>query len=155
LPSEGRPPTEKGWPSSSTAGAALGHQVCAVDISATAIERAATKSRERGITVDFVVGDALHLEQLKRTFDTVVDSATFQVLDETERTTYVRGIQNVLVDGGRYLLPASATARRLTVDRAASALKRFVRPLQRDGASTRSAQGSLPAPLISMCPPGW
>src|SRR5688500_7033616 len=56
-----------------------GHEVWGVDTAATAIHRAREKADERGLTVTFRVADALHLDQLRRSFDTVIDSGLFHV----------------------------------------------------------------------------
>jgi SAM-dependent methyltransferase len=55
-----------------------------------AIARAEAKGRERGLSARFVLGDALDLAPLGRTFDTVIDGGCFHVLADEERRAYRR-----------------------------------------------------------------
>ena len=75
-----------------------------VDISPLAIEIARRKAAERGLDVTFHVADALHLETLGLTFDTVIDSGLFHVFDDAERIAYVASLRRVMVSGGRLSL---------------------------------------------------
>src|ERR1700689_2523836 len=50
--------------------ASLGHEAVGVDMSVRAIALAKTKATERGLTVRFVVADALRLVDLDEQFDT-------------------------------------------------------------------------------------
>ena len=80
--------------------AALGLAVLGVDVAETAIERAQAKARERGLEAEFAVADALHLEQLGRTFGTVLDCGLFHALDGDERARYAAGLAAVAEPGG-------------------------------------------------------
>lgn len=82
--------------------AARGMDVMGVDLSPTAVARAREKARTRGLDADFMVGDVLdlELERLGRRFATVIDSGTFHVFDDPERTRYVRSLAAVLEPGG-------------------------------------------------------
>ena len=81
--------------------ASLGLDVTGLDGAPSAITRARAKSLERGITVDFVVGDALRLEALGRLFETAIDSGLFHVFPDAERERYVAGLTAVVGAGGR------------------------------------------------------
>jgi SAM-dependent methyltransferase len=77
-----------------------GLEVLGIDISATAIERAQAKAAERGLAVEFMVGDVLKLADIGRRFVTVVDCALFHTLDDEERGQYVASLAAATVDGG-------------------------------------------------------
>lgn len=80
-----------------------------LDSTAAAITRAKEKGAARGLSATFVVGDALDLAPLGRTFDTVLDCGLFHVIDEQERRRYVRELSHVLRPGGRHLMLGFAT----------------------------------------------
>jgi cyclopropane fatty-acyl-phospholipid synthase-like methyltransferase len=76
--------------------ASRGHEVWGVDFTSVAIERANVKAKERGLGVHFQVGDALKLDQLGRTFDTVIDCGLFHTFADEERPLYVSGLAAVV-----------------------------------------------------------
>ena len=78
-----------------------GARAMGLDLSALAIEKARGKAAERGLTARFEVADALHLERLAETFDTVIDSGLFHVFDDADRARYVTSLAAVLEPGGR------------------------------------------------------
>jgi len=80
--------------------AARGADVVGVDISPRAIEQARRKAAERDLAVRFEVADALSLDGLGLTFDTVIDSGLFHVFDDADRTRYVTSLASVLPPGG-------------------------------------------------------
>jgi cyclopropane fatty-acyl-phospholipid synthase-like methyltransferase len=80
--------------------AARGLDVTGIDIAPTAIERAQTKARRRGLTVRFEVGDVLALDQLGRRFGSVVDCGVFHTFDDILRPRYVESLAAAVVDGG-------------------------------------------------------
>ncbi len=80
--------------------ASRGHEVLGLDFVPVAIERAAAKARERGLNVQFQVGDALKLDQLGRTFDTVIDSGLFHTFSDEDRQLYVSGLSKIVRHGG-------------------------------------------------------
>ena len=82
--------------------AAHGAAALGVDLSALAIEKARGKAAERGLTARFEVADALHLERLGESFDTVIDSGLFHVFDDADRARYVTSLAAVIEPGGRY-----------------------------------------------------
>lgn len=75
--------------------AARGLRVVGVDVAPTAISRAREKAAARGLSVDFRVQDALHLERLGERFDTVLDVGLFHAFDAEERRAYVAGLAQV------------------------------------------------------------
>jgi SAM-dependent methyltransferase len=82
-----------------------GFDVWGIDFIPKAIERARAKALQRGLAVHFQVGDALKLEVLGRTFDTVIDSGLFHTFSDEERTLFVRGLARAVRPGGvAYLL---------------------------------------------------
>jgi SAM-dependent methyltransferase len=85
--------------------ASRGLAATGVDSSPRAIALARERATARGIAnVRFEVGDALDLDFLGTTFDTVLDSGVFHVFDDDDRARYVTSIRRVLVPGGRYHL---------------------------------------------------
>ncbi len=54
-----------------------GMQVVVVDVAETALSIARQKAAGRGVDAEFVFADALHLDGLGRTFQTVLDSGCF------------------------------------------------------------------------------
>src|SRR4029079_13938166 len=57
--------------------ASLGLHVLGVDVAETALSIAREKAVQRGISADFAVADALHLERLGRAFQTALDCGLF------------------------------------------------------------------------------
>jgi SAM-dependent methyltransferase len=84
--------------------AAHGAAAMGVDLSALAIEKARGKAADRGLTARFEVCDALHLERLAESFDTVIDSGLFHVFDDADRARYVTGLTAVIEPGGWYYM---------------------------------------------------
>jgi SAM-dependent methyltransferase len=77
-----------------------GASALGIDISPRAIDLARRKAAERGVDTRFQVLDALHLDTLGETFDTVLDSGLFHVFDDAARTQYVTAAHAVLRPGG-------------------------------------------------------
>jgi SAM-dependent methyltransferase len=79
--------------------ASLGLPVLAFDVALTALAQAREKAVERGLQVEFVVADALDLQRLDRTFDTVLDCGLFHTFDADERATYAASLASVTNPG--------------------------------------------------------
>jgi SAM-dependent methyltransferase len=80
--------------------ALYGARALGIDISPRAIEAARRKAAARGINTSFQVLDALHIDTLGETFDTIVDSGLFHVFDDAARVQYVTAMQAALRLGG-------------------------------------------------------
>jgi SAM-dependent methyltransferase len=80
--------------------ASRGHKVWGLDFVPVAIERATGKAQERRLSVLFQVGDALKLDQLGRTFDTVIDCGLFHTLTDDDRPLYEAGLATIVRPGG-------------------------------------------------------
>ena len=81
--------------------ASYGHDTWGVDFSPTAIERAKARAIEQGLSVRFLVGDALELEKLGRSFDTLIDCGLFHSFsDDDQRQRYADGAAAVCNPGG-------------------------------------------------------
>jgi SAM-dependent methyltransferase len=86
--------------------ASRGHVVWGVDSAPTAVDIARKKATDRGLAVTFLVGDALNLDRIGRTFDTIIDSGLFHALSDLERPCFVRNLSGVLKPGGTYFMLA-------------------------------------------------
>jgi SAM-dependent methyltransferase len=84
--------------------AGLGLDATGVDTSPRAIEMAKAKAAERGLSVRFLIWDALQLAALGEHFDTVLDSGLYHVLDDTARVRYVQSLKAVMQPGSRYFM---------------------------------------------------
>ncbi len=84
--------------------ASRGHEVVGLDFVPVAIERAKAKARERGSNATFLVGDALKLDELGRSFDSAVDSGLFHTFGDADRSRYVAGLAHVVRPGGVFHL---------------------------------------------------
>jgi SAM-dependent methyltransferase len=73
-----------------------GAHALGIDVSSRAIESARRKAAERGIDATFQVLDALHVDTLGQTFDTIVDSGLFHVFDDAARIQYVAAVHAAL-----------------------------------------------------------
>jgi SAM-dependent methyltransferase len=84
--------------------ASRGHEVWGVDAAANAIRKAIKKAQERGIPARFLRADALKLDGLGRTFDTVVDCGLFHTFSDRERERYATSLSAVLRQEGKLAL---------------------------------------------------
>lgn len=135
--------------------AAHGADAMGIDVSERAIRRARGKAAERGLAARFEVADALCLEDLGLTFDTIIDSGVFHVFGDEERSRYVASLAAVLRPGGHcYLMcfsdrqPGDLGPRRVRPDelRAAFAAGWAVASIEEDAFEVnRSMFGGRPA----------
>ncbi|HEX4307700.1 MAG TPA: class I SAM-dependent methyltransferase [Solirubrobacterales bacterium] len=79
--------------------AELGLSVLGVDVAETAIAMAREKAAARGLDAEFELADALHLERLGRTFDTVLDCGLLHTFDAEERPAYLASLAAVTEPG--------------------------------------------------------
>lgn len=77
-----------------------GLEVLGVDVAPTAIGLAREKAAQRGLSVEFEVGDVLALDRLGRRFAAVLDSGVFHTFDDADRARYVASLASVLEPGG-------------------------------------------------------
>ncbi|HYC19721.1 MAG TPA: class I SAM-dependent methyltransferase [Candidatus Bathyarchaeia archaeon] len=122
--------------------AAKGHDVWGVDFTPSAIEKARYKATERKLDVTFLTRNALELRTLGTTFDTVIDSGLFHVLNDEERPQFVSSLASVLHRHGTYFMlcfselePGSYGPRRVTQSDIRNAFDRtwhinYIRPAQ-------------------------
>ncbi len=109
-----------------------GFDVWGIDFIPKAIERARAKALQRGLAVHFQVGDALKLEVLGRTFETVIDSGLFHTFSDEERSLFVRSLARAVRPGGvAYLLcfsdqePPGEGPRRVSQDEIRSSFREW------------------------------
>jgi ubiquinone/menaquinone biosynthesis C-methylase UbiE len=79
--------------------ASSGLPALGVDVAETGLAMALAKWEERGGPAEFVLADALHLERLDRTFDTVLDCGLFHTFDRDEQPAYVASLASVTEPG--------------------------------------------------------
>ncbi len=79
--------------------AALGLPTVGVDVAATALAEARRKATERGFDATFLIADALRLDRLDRTFDSILDCGLFHTFDDQERLRYVTSLTAVAAPG--------------------------------------------------------
>lgn len=86
--------------------ASFGLVAAGMDLSATAIQKATAKARERGIdNATFFVGDVLEPSSVEGApCDTVTDCGVFHVFDDETRPRYVAAVRELLNPGGTYLM---------------------------------------------------
>jgi SAM-dependent methyltransferase len=85
--------------------ASLGLPVLGVDVAETAVTMARAKAGDRGIEAEFAVADALRLERLGRSFETVLDCGLFHTFNGDERPGYVASLASVTErEGTLYVL---------------------------------------------------
>jgi cyclopropane fatty-acyl-phospholipid synthase-like methyltransferase len=84
--------------------AGLGHETWGLDGSPRAIAKAKRKAVERGVKVNFIVGDALHLDELGQRFDTVTDCGLFHVFSDEDRKAFVKSLKAALRTAGTYIM---------------------------------------------------
>jgi SAM-dependent methyltransferase len=80
--------------------ASLGLAVLGFDVAGTALARARATAEKRGLEVEFTLADALQLQGLGRTFETVLDCGLFHTFDGDERSGYVASLASVTKPGG-------------------------------------------------------
>jgi cyclopropane fatty-acyl-phospholipid synthase-like methyltransferase len=101
--------------------ASMGFEVWGIDAAPSAIKKAKEKAKERGITVNFLVSDALKLQLLQNKFDTVIDCGLFHVFSDEERPIFAASLSSALYPNGKYFMlcfsehePGSYGPRRVT-----------------------------------------
>jgi cyclopropane fatty-acyl-phospholipid synthase-like methyltransferase len=101
--------------------AARGRRVTGIDFVEEPIRRARAKAAARGLTVEFLVKDALTLGHGGERFASVIDSGLFHVFSDDDRRRYIQGLAQVVEPGGRLFVmcfsdeePRTAGARRVS-----------------------------------------
>ncbi|MDL5503822.1 MAG: class I SAM-dependent methyltransferase, partial [Candidatus Methanoperedens sp.] len=92
-----------------------------IDAAPSAIKKAKEKAKERGITVNFFVSNALKLQVLHNKFKTIIDCGLFHVFTDEERPIFAASLSSALYPGGKYFMlcfsehePGSYGPRRVT-----------------------------------------
>lgn len=98
-----------------------GNSVTALDYLEEPIKRAKQKAADRGLSVNFLIMDALALKEIPQVFDNVIDCGLFHVFSDEDRKKYVEGLASVLKSEGRLFLmcfsdeePAGVGPRRIS-----------------------------------------
>ena len=66
-----------------------------MDVAETALSLAREKATDRGLDAEFAAADALHLNHLDRSFDTVLDCGLFHSFEGDERLDYAASLASV------------------------------------------------------------
>jgi len=135
--------------------AGLGLRVLGVDVAETAVSIARQKAVERALDAEFVVADALHLDRLGRTFDTVLDCGLFHTFDADERLAYVASLASV-TRGTLYVLcfrdagPGASGPHPIAEDEVRAAFADGWRMTSLNRARLHTRFGALPAWLATV-----
>lgn len=80
-----------------------GYRVLGMDLVPEALRLARKKAEQAGLAQppEFLLGNALELAESGLEVETVLDCALFHIFEDEERPAYVRGLEAVLVPGGR------------------------------------------------------
>ena len=80
-----------------------GYRVLGMDVVPDALRRAREKAEKARLSQppEFLLGDALKLEESGVEAETILDCALFHTFEDEERPAYVRGLGSVLSSGGR------------------------------------------------------
>jgi len=81
-----------------------GLRATGVDLATTAIARARTKARQRGLDARFLVQDALTVDSLGESFDVVLDCGLFHVLHDEARGPLAEVLRRVMAPGATYFM---------------------------------------------------
>jgi SAM-dependent methyltransferase len=88
--------------------AARGLAVTGIDFVEQAIALAKARAQAQGVSVDFLVKDAMTLWSWNRSFASVIDSGLYHIYEPVDRHHYIAGLRHVLKPGGRLFLFAFA-----------------------------------------------
>ena len=80
-----------------------GFEVCAVDISETAIQQARELAGREGVSVDFRTADATTLDGLSTAFNFLFDRGLYHVVRQTNLAGLLRSLERVTTGGSMYL----------------------------------------------------
>ncbi|HEX2179758.1 MAG TPA: class I SAM-dependent methyltransferase [Actinomycetota bacterium] len=81
-----------------------GLEAVGIDAAPRAIATANQKAEARGLAARFIVGDALELDRMHETFDTVLDCGLFHIFPDDDRVRFAEALQAVVPPGGRYFM---------------------------------------------------
>lgn len=81
-----------------------GYEVWGIDSVPLAIQKAREKALGRGLSVHFLVMNALDIPSLNRKFDTATDSGLFHTLSDEDRTVFANNLAAILSPAGKYFM---------------------------------------------------
>jgi SAM-dependent methyltransferase len=84
--------------------ATRGEEVTGIDFVEEAIRRARAKAAELGLAVEFLVKDAMTLNDWHRRFASVIDSGLIHIYNGDDRQRYLQGLAHLVQPGGRLFL---------------------------------------------------
>jgi SAM-dependent methyltransferase len=80
-----------------------GFDVTGVDYSLPAIQKGRNMARKAGVHVNFIVDDLTNLQHVNGTFDFLVDYGTFDDLNPTDRSLFIKNILPLTHKGTKFL----------------------------------------------------
>jgi len=80
-----------------------GFEVTGIDISENAIKYAGQNAEKAGVDIQFVVMNLNDLSKLNKNFDFIFEWSIVHLITPLEKEKYIKNINNVLKDGGKYL----------------------------------------------------
>ncbi|MBW2636209.1 MAG: class I SAM-dependent methyltransferase [Deltaproteobacteria bacterium] len=81
-----------------------GYEVMGIDFVPKAIDITSRKAEKAGLTIPLLVHDALRLDELNETFDTIIDAGLFHNFSDGDRKRYAESLASVLKKGGSYYM---------------------------------------------------
>jgi 2-polyprenyl-3-methyl-5-hydroxy-6-metoxy-1,4-benzoquinol methylase len=83
-----------------------GWTVTGIDFIRSAVHKAKSKTRQAGVTIDYVIQDVTQIDHLDRPYDLVLDIGCLHGLPPTQAIQYIRNLPDLLTNDGSYLLYA-------------------------------------------------
>ena len=81
-----------------------GFDVTGLDFSPIAIRRARKKAQAAGLDIPFIVDDLTNLQQVKGTYDLVMDFGAINDLSQTDRDLYIKNVLPLINPNGHYAM---------------------------------------------------
>ena len=84
--------------------ASRGNRVLGIDAAPLAIQKARAKAKERNSPAEFLLADALRLDELGMRFDVATDCGLFHTFSDQERVLFVESLGRILTMRGKYFM---------------------------------------------------
>ena len=84
--------------------ARMGWCVTGIDYVLAAIREAEKKAKHAGLAINFKVGDVTRLDGVIGHYELALDLGCFHGLTSVEKSAYINGLVNILVEGGEWFI---------------------------------------------------